>query len=55
MAGAFQPGISQRRDKIFLAFALEFFLRCFESRDARSNFFPLACGVIQSVGHARPS
>jgi len=44
--------IFQRCHKIFLALALEFFLRSFEARDARGDFFPLGSGVDEGEGDA---
>ena len=44
--------IFQRRHKIFLALAPEFFLRCFEVRDARCDFFPFQSGPVLLFGHA---
>jgi hypothetical protein len=47
-------GIFQCGDKIFLALALEFFLRGFEAGDACCDFFPLLSGVVRLFGHAHP-
>ena len=49
--------VVQCGEKILLAFALEFFLRGLEARDARSDFFPLfphRGGGVALFGHAHP-
>ena len=46
--------IFQRREKIFLALACEFFLRCPEVCNARRDFFTLSSDFLLLFGHAHP-
>jgi hypothetical protein len=47
-------GIFQRGDKIFLALAFEFLLRCPEVCDARCDLFALSSDSFVLFGHAIP-
>jgi hypothetical protein len=47
-------GIFQRREKIFLALALEFFLGGLEVGDARGDFFAFLREAVLQFGHAHP-
>ena len=47
-------GIFQRRRKIFLALAFEFFLGRLEARDARGDFLSLAREAFFLFGHRHP-
>jgi hypothetical protein len=47
-------GVAHCRCKIFLALSPEFFLRSFETRDPRGDFFALGTGVVWLFGHAYP-
>ena len=46
--------IFQRRDKIFLALAFEFFLGGFEVCHAGGDLFTLLCEPVLQFGHAHP-
>ena len=46
--------VLKRGDEIFLALALEFFLRGFEVCHAYGDFFPLPSEAILRFGHAHP-
>ena len=46
--------IFQRREKIFLALACEFFLRCPEVCNARGDFFTLSSDSLLLFGHGHP-
>ena len=48
------PRVLQRRDKIFLAFALEFFLRGPEVCNAHCDFLAFPRQSILLFGHAHP-
>jgi hypothetical protein len=57
MAAARRFGVArivQRRDKIFLAFAFEFFLRGPEVCNARCDFLTLLREAVVLFGHAHP-
>ena len=47
-------GIFERRNKIFLTLAFEFFLGRFEVCNTRCDFFPLLSGAVLLFGHAHP-
>jgi hypothetical protein len=46
--------VFQRRDEIFRALALEFFLSGFEVGHARGDFFALSRKAVLLFGHAHP-